>query len=810
MVRLSSYAIEEVCIVAGDYETTNPPLLRYFCRNRQGKSVLVLCNTFLPYFHYIGNSKVYRESQYFVGEDKCRLKIGQRTKSATKITLDSPWKVPEVRDMLEKRDGTCYSADVLFHLRYLWDKGAGMCNRVVGRPDAAMAKQYDVDRAIWVEEGNDDHGWERIEPFIPPLTVLSLDIENSLRDGVIYCIGLIWRVGSAPLQRKMITASSDTVVVGRLSRYSEHELGTYSILDQLEHWLETINPDIITGYNVGYDIDQIDTHAKKYRGRSKPFIGSRVGKPFRKSRSGEYWEAGGRVIIDGWRAAKDQLKPARETLSFVSELLGIGEKDPINTAKIEKEWAERPEEVAIYCQKDADLALAVIDHPKLRSVDRCFLLGSVAGLPAADIATGITSRWIDGALVPQADRMGYAVPVGKVSQTGRRIVGGHVLDPTPGITPWVVTVDYASMYPSIIMDRNICFTTKVAPKSVEKEKVNISPIGAWFLKQEGLIPRTMRRFLKDRKEAKRKRDQHEKGSDSYYFYDELQNAIKIYMNAFFGVFGSNFYRFTDKDIGESITTWARKNIKEVIVSIEKQGLKLIYGDTDSCFIKVPEKIEGDIPKMIEFGEDLAARYSRPGAILEFEKLFSRLLMTDVKKRYAGLTAWPTAGDFYTRGFETRRTDGFQFLREVLQNVFDMLLHDRIDDGIQYARDSIKLLTNGDISFRNLIISKRCNKIEGYKNPDTLPQVQAARKAAKRGHTFIPGMKVSYVVTNSSVTPQEVEPFFDGMKGILAPDLTYYSDRLVRALAKVLAPFGWGEQDLKVGAKQVSLEDYLTW
>src|SRR5213593_2614445 len=71
------------------------------------------------------------------------------------------------------------------------------------------------------------------------------------------------------------------------------------------------------------------------------------------------------------------------------------------------------------------------------------------------------------------------------------------------------------------------------------------------------------------------------------FYEGLQSAIKILMNAFYGVLASSFYRFNDPKVGASITAFARETIKAIIVELEKEAVKVVYADTDSVFFQSP-------------------------------------------------------------------------------------------------------------------------------------------------------------------------------------------------------------------------------
>ena len=118
------------------------------------------------------------------------------------------------------------------------------------------------------------------------------------------------------------------------------------------------------------------------------------------------------------------------------------------------------------------------------------------------------------------------------------------------------------------------------------------------------------------------------------FDDQMQYAVKIMMNAFYGVFASEFYMFTHHDLGTSITAWARRNIKGIIQKLGKEGHHVVYSDTDSIFVSVPveegsptappregeerKKWQAAMDEMIRFGNETANRFSEDSAVLAFE------------------------------------------------------------------------------------------------------------------------------------------------------------------------------------------------
>ena len=132
-------------------------------------------------------------------------------------------------------------------------------------------------------------------------------------------------------------------------------------------------------------------------------------------------KARGRIILDAWWEAKTTFRPKKESLEAVSQLvLGEG-KDEIDTSQIEYEWENRREEVIKYCEKDASLALRILD--RTQSVKRGMALSYVAMLPLADILTGTTSNLIDSILIREADRADIGIPLTRHERKTAKIEG---------------------------------------------------------------------------------------------------------------------------------------------------------------------------------------------------------------------------------------------------------------------------------------------------------------------------------------------------------------------------------------------------
>jgi DNA polymerase I len=340
----------------------------------------------------------------------------------------------------------------------------------------------------------------------------------------------------------------------------------------------------------------------------------------------------------------------------------------------------------------------------------------------------------------------------------------------------------------------MCFTT------LSPEGKNVSPIpGVAFLREDeskGLLAGILEDLMEERDSIKAKMRAAE-DEERRRYYNGLQEAVKILMNSFYGVFASSFYRFTNRKIGESITAFARENIKAVIHDLEEEGLGVIYSDTDSVFVESPH--EGVEPN-VQFGRELARKYSRYGGTLEFEKVLDPFFTHGAKKRYVGRVRWPEDTTL-VRGYETRRTDSFDYLNGALEAVFDRILEGDTEGAIETSKVYVERVRKGDVPTAELVISRTVKEDKAYANPDGLVHVRAAKKLREMGEEFVPGMKVSYVIVEAAGKGrQEVEPWLTGRPFEHPVDYEYYARRVAASLARVTEVFDWDEAALLRGTR----------
>ncbi|MEM3341695.1 MAG: DNA polymerase domain-containing protein, partial [Thermoplasmata archaeon] len=756
----------------------NETIVELFGRTDDRRSITIRVFGFRPYFHVVtppAELRAYLQGhQDVVGLEDTTLFVDGAERSCLKVYTRFPFNVPALRNECQKRC-IVLAADILFVYRFIYDLDLGSTIKVSGtRAVPEVAARYTT--ALVIE--TDTKSLSLAEPFQPDLTVFSFDIENSIQTRQIFCICCAIRTG-----RK------EDIQYIRL-RGDEKKILT-EFVELFWDW----DPDVITGYNIdNYDIPLV---IERLKANKLPPLrwGRNYSEPDYDSND-RSWKSTGRVVADAWWNAKREIKPKKETLNAISMLLLGERKEDVDPKQIDREWAQNPEKVLSYCQKDAELALKILE--KLEVVHKYLDLAAVSKLPLDDVLNGRTSTLIDSILIREADRRRIGVPLTKRNLKERQIEGGYVHSVKPGLYDMVLVLDFKSMYPSVMIANNICFTTL----SSEGTIVAPPPAKAKFLSPEvrkGLIPEILKNLMEDRDRAKKAMAASRTPEEKAYF-NGLQNAVKILMNSFYGVMASSFYRFTNIEIGESITAFARDNIKNIIQTLTDEGYLVLYSDTDSIFVKSPG---ATLEEAVALGKQLAERFSKDGKSLEFEKVLSPFFSHGKKKRYVGQIVWPH-NELLVRGYETRRTDSFDLQSQSLNEVFELMMKKDIEGALAYARKVIKDTKEGKVPIESLVISRTAQTEKVYKDPESQAHVVAAKKLREMGYDFVEGMKVSYIVIDGRSVPQKVEPYIDGRSFPYKPDFNYYARRLAMSLSRITEVYGWNEDSLMSGVRQQSL------
>jgi DNA polymerase Pol2 len=350
------------------------------------------------------------------------------------------------------------------------------------------------------------------------------------------------------------------------------------------------------------------------------------------------------------------------------------------------------------------------------------------------------------------------------------------------------------LYPSITITHNVSPETLYCHCCNGNKKGGVHKVPSedyyYCKKHKGFVPKTLRQLVKKRSEVKEKMKNKDPKSKDYKILNSRQYALKILANASYGYYGYAGSRWYSRVCAESITAWGRYYIQKVIRKAEKLGKEVIYGDTDSLFIKV--KTVDDAGKFLD-----AINKSLPGVMeLEFKGIYKTGLFVPAKtglaakKRYALLDS---EDNMTIRGFEHVRRDWSPIARDTQKLVLNaVLLEDSPEKAIRIARKAIGKIEKGNVNTKKLVIHTQLAKsLTDYEQKG--PHVVAARKALSRGKKISEGSLISYIITPGTGTISErAEPAEDAE----SYDPEYYiNNQVLPAVMRVLAGLGYSEEDV---------------
>lgn len=301
--------------------------------------------------------------------------------------------------------------------------------------------------------------------------------------------------------------------------------------------------------------------------------------------------------------------------------------------------------------------------------------------------------------------------------------GGYNIEPIKGIHDNVMCFDFKSLYPSIMIAYNICYTTYITTSKSDDIKPIISIYGEencnkvecegyshWFIKShvyEGILPTLMKKLIGERNKVRRQMKDSNLSSFEIATLDKRQWALKISANAMYGMLGVSFKKgmLPFRQGAESITAFGRNLlIRAVEIAVDENGCKLIYGDTDSIMVQHPDA--NTSIKALAYGEKLQQilNSSFPEPLeMELEKVGRILCITKKKYCYRICGSDGEFNDTLYKGIVTVRRDINKWLGQLYKEVLDECIDGTtIDKILNKFIDQSSDLLSGKIDVKQLI------------------------------------------------------------------------------------------------------------
>jgi DNA polymerase II len=666
-----------------------------------------------------------------------------------------------------------FEEDIKAHNRYLMERNIRGAVRFIGIPDASeqVFRQARVIPSDWQPE------WK----------VWSLDIETSVSSNTLLSIGI-----TAMDQRVAFVVTEQSSSSSLIQRFSDEK----SLLLAFIRFVKKHSPDIFIGWNlIGFDLQFIDQRCQALGIRPAFGVNGESWSIRSSDNQGKYFASiPGRVALDGITLLKvGGYHFESYSLNHVSqEILDDGKllHGSERWQEIERLHKEDLDAFVAYNLQDCDLVMRIFEKLKLIELQQTRV--DLTGIPLEQ--TGGSVAAFENLYLPRLHSAGWVAPAWS-NDDFVASPGGFVMSSIPGLYKNVLVFDFKSLYPSIIrtfhIDPLARIIAKHLPASVEIQSAVQSPLvpgylGAYFHRQYAILPALVGELAQAREVAK-------KSANTILSY-----AIKIIMNSFYGVLGSNVCRFYHAELASSITMRGHELLAKTQAWMEERGAKVIYGDTDSLFVTLDDTEENPYHQgkqlcaqinacLSQWCQDYAQLDSH--LELEFERVYERFFMPTIrgqeegsKKRYAG----KSEGELVFKGLEAARTDWTPLARQFQRTLFEKIFND--ENPIAYIQETIAKLRSGEYD-EQLVYSKQLSRPLSSYTKNKPPHVRAAAIIdQKRAELGLPleynkGRKrVYYVYQRSGVVPYESD------KDLVELDYEHYIEKQIEPIADSILPF----------------------
>ncbi|HDO41659.1 MAG TPA: DNA polymerase II, partial [Candidatus Bathyarchaeota archaeon] len=475
-----------------------------------------------------------------------------------------------------------------------------------------------------------------------------------------------------------------------------------------------------------------------------------------------------------------------KTLENIADYLGImkiGERTLIEDVDFAEYW-ENPKKRPIllkFSMENTECIMGITEA----ILNFAIQLSSLVGLPLDHIGTAAVGFRVEWFLIRHAYQIGELTPK-RVERPYIPYTGAIVLEPKPGIHNNIAVLDFKSMYPNIMINYNISPDTYIPPEEPDPPSgVYVAPeVNHRFRKNPpGFYREVLSKLIEARDQVRAELKKLGPRSPEYRLLDARQKAIKVITNATYGYAGWIGARWYIKPVAEAVTAWGRHTITNTIKIAENLGLDVIYGDTDSIFIKYePEKVKKLLKTIKE----------KLGLEIKPDKIYMRILFTEAKKRYCGLLP---DGRLDTVGLEAVRGDWANVAKKIQEKILEIILKEQTArKAVEYVHQYIMDLKARKIPYRDLIIWKTLTKPpEEYEV--NAPHVEAAKILQKEGWTLTVGDKIGYVITiGSGRLYERAKPYM--LASYDEIDIEYYvTKQIIPAALRILSLFNIKKEDL---------------
>ncbi|MGH9978060.1 MAG: DNA-directed DNA polymerase I [Nitrososphaeraceae archaeon] len=778
-----------------------------------------------------------------------------------------------------------WEADIKYHENYLYDSGLIPGSYYRRKGDTIVNEDYGISETVkealkrLILNNNDNNSKNEFEHIsnndyqslvtswanllnqpVPELKRVALDIEVESEEGQmptpreherrIIAVGL---VGTDGFKKILVLGKRDSETVEEVNM-PEAEL-CLTEKELIEKTFKVINsyPIVIT-YN-GDDFDLPYLYSRSQDSRIDPTSHSIIPKEqvpilvkrdsfVKRGTMADPVRLKNAIHLDLFRTFQNRSiqiyafgnKYSEYTLNAISlALLGEGKLD------LDLDISDLPlQKLAEYCLRDADLTFRLTSFGNNLLMKLLLVIARIARSSLDDVSRFGVNQWIRGMLyyehrknnllIPRREELGAKGSSSTVAIIKeKKYRGGLVVEPKLGIHFNVIVVDFASLYPSIIKVYNLSYETVNCPHQECKNDASqlIAGTTHWICKRNRGLTSQLIGSLRDLRVRYYKQLSKEKsiGLEERLLYSVVSQAIKVILNASYGVMGAEIFPLYCLPVADATAALGRMTTYSTIEKCREIGIDVIYGDTDSLFLKGPSSNKVD-----EITRWARAKY---GVDLEIDKTYRYVVFSELKKNYLGVLS---DGTVDVKGLTGKKSHTPPFIRNAFSNILDILSKVDSENDFESAREKIKRILQDnaknlvsrripiqDLSF-NVMINKSPDKygkkithltvksssidgsdVSGKESHKGLPQhIKAARFLVEKGREVKAGGIISYVKTR---TVEGVKPVELAMPEEI--DTDKYLETMEVTFDQLLASLNFNFKSL-VGQPRQSNLDELFW
>uniref|UniRef100_A0A671NP77 DNA polymerase zeta catalytic subunit n=1 Tax=Sinocyclocheilus anshuiensis TaxID=1608454 RepID=A0A671NP77_9TELE len=494
----------------------------------------------------------------------------------------------------------------------------------------------------------------------------------------------------------------------------------------------------------------------------------------------------GRVVLNMWRIMKTEAALNNYTFENVAFHL-LHQRFPLYSHRTLSDWFDHNTHLHRWKVVDHYVSRVCGTVQLLQQQDiigRTSELARVFGIQFYHVLTRGSQYRVESMMLRIAKPMNY-IPVTPSTQQRAQQRAPQciplVMEPESRFySNSVIVLDFQSLYPSIVIAYNYCFSTclgrvenlgtcdefrfgctslRVPPDLLYqlRNDITISPSGVTFVKssvRKGVLPSMLEEILKTRIMVKQSMKAYKHDKALLRLLDARQLGLKLIANVTFGYTSANFSgRMPSVEVGDSIVHKARETLERAIKMVndtKKWGARVVYGDTDSMFVLLKGATKEQAFKIgNEIAEAVTATNPKP-VKLKFEKVYLPCVL-QTKKRYVGYMYESLDQKnpvFDAKGIETVRRDGCPAVAKILERSLKLLFESRdISQVKQYVQRQCAKVLEAKASMQDLIFAKEYRGSSSYRPGACVPALELTRRMMAYDRRLEPrvGERVPYVI-----------------------------------------------------------------